>query len=177
MHITVKRIDSSACADVRLPNEPFPLCGRMLPAYDGQWSYTVTMLPPQERSEMVFPDEVYDFEAMAQDYIFIGAYTDDGVCVGLAVYRRSWNRYMYLHDLKVNAAYRRPGIGRRLLEEGKKIAAAQGYSGIYTIGQDNNLIACLFYIRAGFQIGGLDTFVYKGTLQEGKRDIIFYLDF
>ena len=119
MHITVKRIDSSACADVRLPNEPFPLCGRMLPAYDGQWSYTVTMLPPQERSEMVFPDEVYDFEAMAQDYIFIGAYTDDGVCVGLAVYRRSWNRYMYLHDLKVNAAYRRPGIGRRLLEEGK----------------------------------------------------------
>ena len=66
MHITVKRIDSSACADVRLPNEPFPLCGRMLPAYDGQWSYTVTVFPPQERSEMVFPDEVYDFEAMAQ---------------------------------------------------------------------------------------------------------------
>lgn len=109
MHITVKRIDSSACADVRLPNEPFPLCGRMLPAYDGQWSYTVTMFPPQERSEMVFPDEVYDFEAMAQDYVFIGAYTDDGVCVGLAVYRRSWNRYMYLHDLKVNAAYRPSG--------------------------------------------------------------------
>lgn len=126
---------------------------------------------------MVFPDEVYDFEAMAQDYVFIGAYADDGVCVGLAVYRRSWNRYMYLHDLKVNAAYRRLGIGRRLLEEGKKIAAAQGYSGIYTIGQDNNLIACLFYINVGFQIGGLDTFVYKGTLQEGKRDIIFYLDF
>lgn len=39
----------------------------MLPAYDGQWSYTVTVFPPQERSEMVFPDEVYDFEAMARD--------------------------------------------------------------------------------------------------------------
>lgn len=149
----------------------------MLPAYDGQWSYTVTKFPPQERSEMVFPDEVYNFEAMAQDYVFIGAYTDDGVCVGLAVYRRSWNRYMYLHDWKGNAAYRRPGIGRRLLEEGKKIAAAQGYSGIYTIGRDNNLIACLFYINVGFQIGGLAIFVYKGTLQEGKWDIIFYPDF
>lgn len=77
----------------------------------------------------------------------------------------------------MNAAYRRLGIGRRLLEEGKKIAAAQGNSGIYTIGQDNNLIACLFYINVGFQIGGLDTFVYKGTLQEGKRDNIFYQDF
>ena len=38
---------------------------------------------------------------------------------------------------------------------------------------DNNLSACLFYIKTGFKIGGLDTNVYKGTKQEGKADIFF----
>ena len=32
------------------------------------------------------------------------------------------------------------------------------------------------YLKCGFAIGGLDTRVYTGTSQEGKRDIIFYLD-
>ena len=56
------------------------------------------------------------------------------------------------------------------------IAKEKGYVGIYTQGQDNNLGACLFYIKTGFYIGGFDSNVYKGTKQEGKSDIIFYLD-
>ena len=83
---------------------------------------------------------------------------------------------MYLYDLKVNREYRGRGVGRQLVEAAKAAAAEAGYRGIYTIGQDNNLAACLFYIRNGFRIGGLDTEVYKGTKQEGKADIIFYLD-
>lgn len=58
----------------------------------------------------------------------------------------------------------------------KIIDEAHNYSGIYTQGQDNNLFACLFYIKTGFHIGGLDTNVYKGTKQEGKADILFYLN-
>ena len=36
--------------------------------------------------------------------------------------------------------------------------------------------ACLFYLKNGFVIGGLDTHVYVGTSQEEKSDILFYLD-
>ena len=64
----------------------------------------------------------------------------------------------------------------KLLEEGKKIATATGYKGIYTQAQDNNLIACKFYLKTGFEIGGIDTMFYNGTAQEGKIDIIFYLN-
>ena len=32
----------------------------------------------------------------------------------------------------------------------------------------------MFYVNAGFHIGGLDTDVYKGTKQGGKPDILFY---
>ena len=61
-----------------------------------------------------------------------------------------------------------------LIEKSKQAAAEQGYLGIYTQGQDNNLGACLFYLNNGFVIGGLDTHVYNGTSQEGKSDILFY---
>jgi hypothetical protein len=47
---------------------------------------------------------------------------------------------------------------------------------IYTIGQDNNLSACLFYIKSGFVIGGFNTHVYGGTNQANKSNIYFYLD-
>ena len=67
-------------------------------------------------------------------------------------------------------------LGSRLIEMSKKIAKSRGYRGIYTQGQDDNLGACLFYLNNGFIIGGLDTQVYAGTSQEGKKDILFYLD-
>ena len=76
----------------------------------------------------------------------------------------------------MNRAYRNRGVASLLIENAKKIASEKGYRGIYTQGQDNNLSACLFYIKCGFRIGGLDTEIYKGTRQEGKADILFYLD-
>ena len=63
-----------------------------------------------------------------------------------------------------------------LIEKSKETALEQGYRGIYTQGQDNNLGACLFYMKNGFVIGGLDTHVYTGTSGDGKSDILFYLD-
>lgn len=82
---------------------------------------------------------------------------------------------MYLYDLKVSAAARGKGIGRALIGAAKAEALSRGYRGLYLQAQDNNLNACLFYLKAGFQIGGFDNHVYNGTNQEGKADIIFYL--
>ena len=48
--------------------------------------------------------------------------------------------------------------------------------GVSLQAQDNNLSACLFYLKTGFRIGGLDTEGYNGTTQEGKADISFYRD-
>ncbi len=173
--ITIERIQADRSADLRLPNQPFRLCGRMVPRYDGHaWSHSVIWLPPGEQSEMTFPDEPYDFDRMAGEHLFVGAYCE-GRCIGLAIYRHSWNKYLYLYDLKVCRDFRRCGVAGRLIEEGKALCREHGYLGIYTQGQDNNVAACLFYLHAGFVIGGLDTMVYRGTRQEGKSDILFYL--
>ena len=170
----IKRIGEENSRDVRLPNEPFSLFGRMIPSYSGgHWDYTVERYETAE--EMCFPDEDYDYDEMKKDSVFLGAY-DGGKCVGLAVMRHAFFKYMYLYDLKVDREHRGLGAARMLIEEAKTLASACGYRGIYTIGQDNNLGACLFYLKCGFRIGGLDTEVYRGTRQEGKADIYFYLD-
>ena len=174
--IEVRRIDSAHKEDIRLPNEPFKLFGKLLPSYaGGVWNFEEKRFAPEEVTEMCFPDEDYRFEEMQENSVFLGAY-DGEKCVGLAILQDGFFKYMYLYDLKVNRAYRGQHVGQLLMEKSKKIARERGYIGLYTQGQDNNLGACLFYLRTGFVIGGLDTHVYKGTKQEGKSDILFYLD-
>ena len=172
--VTIRQIDFAHRQDIKLPNQPFPLFGRMVPSYtEGRWSCTVERF--NTVTEMCFPDEDYDYEEMSRDCTFLGAY-NGGRCIGLAILRRGFFRYLYLEDLKVDRTLRGKGIGALLIGEAKKTALALGCRGLYTIGQDNNLAACLFYLTTGFRIGGLDTEVYKGTGQEGKADIVFYLD-
>ena len=81
-------------------------------------------------------------------------------------------KYMYLCDLKVSAAARGRGIGMKLIERAKELAREKGYRGIYVVAQDNNLGACLFYMKCGFRIGGFDTEVYRGTAQEGQEETV-----
>lgn len=173
--IHIETIDREHRQDLLLPNEPFALTGRMALSYtDGQWRYEVRPFPPEQVGEMCFPDEDYDFDAM-EDSVFLGAY-DGEKCVGLAVLQPGCFKYMYLYDLKVCRAYRGRKIASLLMDEARKLALEKGFRGLYTQGQDNNAGACLFYLHYGFRIGGLDTEVYKGTRQEGKADIFFYLD-
>ncbi len=171
--VEIRRIDAARRDDLNLPNQPFPLIGRLRPSYaNGRWDYDVERF---DAGEMRFPDEGYDYDALSKDGAILGAY-DGGRCVGLAILQRGFFKYMYLSDLKVNADRRRAGIGAKLVNKAKDVATDAGFRGIYTIGQDDNLAACLFYLKCGFRIGGLDTEVYRGTAQADKADIFFYLD-
>lgn len=174
--IEVKIIDAAHKDDINIPNEPFRLIGKMIPSYvDEHWDYSVRYFADTDITEMCFPDENYNYAKMKDTNVFIGAY-DNGKCIGLAILQDAWFKYMYLYDLKVSKKYRHMGVASTLIQKAKEVCKEYNYSGIYTQGQDNNLSACFFYIKSGFCIGGLDTNVYKGTQQEGKADIVFYLD-
>lgn len=167
--ITVKNKE-----DIQLPNEPFDLFGRMyVNRIAEKWSYEIELF--DEVETMVFPEENYDIEQIENKGFAIGAYHDD-ICIGIAIYEFNWNKYVYLSDLKVKRAFRKMGVAAGLIKEGQKHAEKYEYKGIYTVGQDNNLAACKFYLKQGFEIGGLNTQDYKFTKQEGKADIFFYLD-
>ena len=169
----IRRITAENAADLNLKNEPFPMPGTFIPALqDGSWSYRTELFACSQ--SMVFPDENYDFSEADRKGIVFGAY-EDGECIGLAIYEDSWLKHMYLSDLKVNAEHRGKGVGKALVGAGLEAAKERGYVGLYTVAQDNNLNACMFYLAAGFEIGGFDNRVYNGTSQQGKADIIFYI--
>ena len=172
--IKVKRITKENAQDLNLPNESFSMPGKCIPQlHDGVWSYRTELF--ETPRSMVFPDEDYDFEKTDQKGIIFGAY-ENGKCIGVAIYEDYWLKYMYLSDLKVNAAARGKGVGKALIRAGLEAAKERGYRGLYTIAQDDNLNACLFYLGAGFAIGGFDNRAYGGTSQAHKADILFYLD-
>lgn len=168
--IIIRKLDNAHALDARLPNQPFQLWGRVIPTLqDGKWSYRVQK--SNQIGEDCFPDEEYD--VTRDDRIFFGAYSEEQ-CVGLVVLRKEWYRYLYLDDLKVNADLRGHGIGGMLIEAAMEEAKALGLHGVYTICQDTNASACLFYLKHGFTIGGFDNRVYDGTKLEGTGNIIFY---
>ena len=158
---------------VDIKNEPFKLFGRLIPRFDGKnWHYKEELWRQSEIREMCFPQENYNPQASKST--FVGAFDGDK-CVGLAVLTHHMFKFMYLEDLKVNALYRGRGIASELISKCMELALAKGYRGLYTIGQDNNLAACRLYLKNGFEIGGFNNTVYEGTEQEGKADIVFYL--
>lgn len=160
--------------DLRLPNEAFSMPGQFIPALqDGKWSWRAEYW--ETPSEMRFPDEPYELEETQKNGLVLGAYEGDA-CIGLAIFRNGFFRYLYLEDLKVNGAFRGKGAGKALIKAGLEAARERGCRGIYATCQDNNLNACMFYLGCGFQIGGFDNRVYDGTSQEGKGDIQFYLE-
>lgn len=85
---------SGGYKQLNIKNEPFKLFGRMLPCYqNGKWSYSI--LENEKVGQDIFPDENYNYECMEKDHVFIGAYYNS-VCVGLAILRHHWNKYLYL---------------------------------------------------------------------------------
>ena len=169
----IKRITEENAADLLLHNDPFEMPGRLVPELkDGQWSCHIE--PFDEVQTMVFPEEAYEYEAVSREGTAFGAY-EEGRCVGLIVLKDAFFKYMYVYDLKVCAGARRTGVGRALIEAARQEALSRGFIGLYLQAQDNNLGACLFYLRNGFEIGGFDNHVYNGTSQAGKADILLYL--
>lgn len=53
-------IDARHKTDLNIPNEPFQMFERMVPAYNGKgWSYELQRFAPEKVTEMCFPDETY----------------------------------------------------------------------------------------------------------------------
>lgn len=170
--IEIRTVTDENLDALNLKNDPFEMPGRLIPSLqDGIWQYREELY--EKPQVMCFPDEQYDWERYRKDGVVLSAYLDT-CCVGLAICRDSFWKYMYLYELKVSADARGKGIGRKLVEVAMEEARMRGYRGLYLQAQDTNLNACRFYLKNGFRIGGFDNHVYEGTGQAGKADVYFY---
>ncbi len=173
--IKIKILNEIEKKNINIKNEAITLIGEIMPSLINlKWDYSIKYYSINEIKEMVFPNETYDLTIL-NDSLFIGAYNNEEL-IGLLILKEGPFKYMYLDDIKVNRNYRNKGIGKMLIKKAIEVSKNKNYKGIYTIVQNNNVNAFLFYIKCNFYIGGVDTNIYKYTKQEDKFDIFMYLD-
>lgn len=99
----IRKISKSNDLDLKLLNEPFEIKGKIIVTrVQEKWQYRF-----QENKEtywMSFPDEDYQIEDIDAKGFALGAY-NNGELIGLAIFQNSWNRFLYLSDLKVKKRF------------------------------------------------------------------------
>lgn len=175
---TIVELNQQRLADAARPNEPFLIIGKLCPALkDGRWTWQVELLDTPFTKTYPSDDDFSDYVDHPGRKVFL-AYAENQCC-GRIVLRRDWNGYGFVEDLQVAAAARGKGLGSALMQEAINWAKQQGLHGLALETQDDNLLACRFYAKCGFVIGGVNTLFYANlpAPQCNEAAIFWYLQF
>ena len=80
-----------------------------------------------------------------------------------------------LWDIRVHPGFRRQGVGKLLLDRAVDFARASGCSVLKVEAQNTNPAACRFYVKNGFQLGGLRPGIYDPVFPD-EIQLLWYLD-
>lgn len=156
----IAQMDKSNVADVNDTNDYFSIYGRIVPIFqNGKWSHTEELF--EEIKETKFPDDNLDWDEYInnEDKTIFFVYRL-GMCVGQIRMVKQVNKFCYIENIAVIQPMRKSGVGTMLIEIAEKWAKEKGLSGLSLEAQDDNLAACRFYVKQGFEIGGIDTLVH-----------------
>lgn len=155
--ITIQPLTEQSITIINDTNESFPIIGKILPSFsNGVWSYEEELYDTP--TEIRFPDDKLDWFAYidSSEKIVLLAFHEDG-CIGQIRLVKDWNRFAYIENIAVRSNFRKTGVGHLLLEAAETWAKEQSLIGLSLEAQNDNLIACRFYVKEGFVLGGVDT--------------------
>lgn len=155
--LTIRPLSPEHIPLVNDPNDPFLIIGRILPQFsDAAWSYTEELY--ETATQTHFPDDRLDWTTYIdnEDRIVLLAFSGTS-CIGQIRLVRDWNRFAYIENIAVKQAFRKHGVGHQLLAAATKWAQQRELMGLSLEAQNDNLIACRFYVREGFVLGGVDS--------------------
>ena len=175
-YLQIVKINQQNLADINKANQPFEIIGKIKPTFAGGiWTYTEEIYEHPYIKE--YPNDPCDYAAYIDnpDKTVFFAYSDVE-CVGQIILKKDWNRYAFIEDICVVKSARGQGIGTALIQKAVEWAKGSGLRGLALETQDNNLLACRFYAKCGFAIGGVDTMLYR-NFDNGELAVFWYLQF
>ncbi|MGF6157142.1 ribosomal protein S18 acetylase RimI-like enzyme [Ensifer sp. KUDG1] len=149
----------------------FEITSEALPPFTGPG---VGDIAPVERYIKAYgsdPDELV--EAAAEPDAALFAARLDGRLAGYIALSKAWNGFAEVDDIAVDSNARRAGVARALMDRAVSWARERGLPGIRLETQSNNVTACRFYERFGFELAGYDRHLYS-ALTPGTREIALY---
>lgn len=159
--IEIIEISNGNIHDFITQPESFEVFGRIDPTYsNGRWTYIEVLF--EERFEKMY--DTYDEKAIEQ-YVLNNDKTAffiylNGEAAGRILVEKNWNGYCYIVDIFIKKQFKQKGLGKELLKKSIDWSKQNYLSGVMVETQDINLTACRFYKNLGFEIGGLDKFLY-----------------
>jgi len=176
--LKIMELNQHLLPDANKANEPFDIIGRLVPSLNSsQWTWHEELLEQPYPKTYPNSDDYSDYISSPNRKVFL-AYAS-GICVGHIALRTDWNRYGFVEDIQISRATRGQGVGTALIQKAKEWAKHLNLCGLALETQDNNLLACRFYAKCGFVIGGVNTMFY-GNLPKPQCDeaaIFWYLKF
>ncbi|WP_137934100.1 GNAT family N-acetyltransferase [Mesorhizobium comanense] len=174
--ILIKRADISLAHAVEDRDFSFLVEAFHEPAFDmpaAQWPGTSV---PAYRKDYRLAHPESEPAGEGSDVVFLA--WDDHVPIGRAMISRNWNNYALVDDIAVDTAYRGSGVGRLLMDACVAWGRNEGLAGIMLETQNNNIAACRFYERYGFELGGVDRLLYRGLDPQSREvALLWYLRF
>lgn len=156
----VVQMNKENVKDINDTNDSFPIFGRIVPTFQNDvWSYEEELFGYTVDTK--FPDDNLDWdEYIDNDYKAVFFVYKFDKCIGQIRIVRQANKFCYIENIAVVKPMRKYGVGKLLIKKAEEWAKERGLSGLSLETQDDNVGACRFYIKQGFEIGGIDVFVH-----------------
>ncbi|HSB67171.1 MAG TPA: GNAT family N-acetyltransferase [Anaerolineales bacterium] len=161
MKISVEELNQRNVKDVNVCDGEFVIDSRLVLSFENNELHYSIIQIPATRKRYHIDDIDYTTYIDNINRVAYLAYLE-GLTVGQIILRKNWNSYAYIEDITVDVHFRKQGIGKELISWAKQWARDRSLRGIMLETQDNNVAACKFYESCGFQLGGFDTYLYKG---------------
>ncbi|WP_214823538.1 GNAT family N-acetyltransferase [Exiguobacterium sp. s28] len=163
LDISIQALNEESINVVNEANEPFPILGKIIPSFcDGVWTYEEQLY---EKARVTsFPNDSLDWHEYinSEDKQVFLAF-DETTCIGQIRVVKDWNRFAYIENIAVRNSYRHSGIGHLLIQVAETWAIEHSLLGLSLEAQNDNVIACRFYAKEGFALGGIDTLKQTGN--------------
>ncbi len=136
----------------------------------------VSLTRKQAEEEIVHTPEEYDFpDSLYQEHWenaeAFGIVSEDGNLLAcIEVCPEEWSNRLMVTELWVSDELRHQGIGKRLMDKAKEIAASQNRRAVILETQSCNTNAIGFYLHEGFELIGFDTCCYTNN-DIGRREV------
>ncbi|HWV11555.1 MAG TPA: GNAT family N-acetyltransferase [Pseudomonas sp.] len=148
---------------------------------DFSFEVTAELVAPYEalQARAVAPyRKAYEFDAeqfarVGADQVLLVARDAGRVC-GYLLASEDWNRYGLVDDFAVDRGFRGTGLATQLMDHAIAWAKTRGLPGLRLETQSNNVPACRFYRRQGFELGGFDRYIYSALEQPRNEVALFW---
>ena len=160
--------------DVNKANEEFTIFVKIIPEFiGGNWAFMEELF--EEPYEYKYPIDNEDYsEYINSNDKKIFLFYEKNNCVGQIILKKYWNKNTYIQDICVAKNCRNKGIGYKLMDKAVEWTKMNGLKGIMLETQDVNIIACKFYKKYGFILGGVDTMLYSNFKNADQKALFWY---